>query len=76
MLWVDGVVRGLGLRTQLMVTAETVALSRGCHGAWLDTSSARAEAFYRKLGYRAFGTLENRPGGNLKDTGAFSSASA
>ena len=45
-----------------MAEAETIARSRGCHGAWLDTSSVRAEAFYRKLGYQLFGRLENQSG--------------
>jgi GNAT superfamily N-acetyltransferase len=62
MLWVAEAARGRGLGTRLMARAETEALARGCHGAWLDTSSMRAEAFYRRLGYRPFGMLENRPG--------------
>jgi GNAT superfamily N-acetyltransferase len=62
MLWVAEAVRGRGLGSRLMASAETAALARGCHGAWLDTSSARAETFYRKRGYRPFGMLENRQG--------------
>jgi hypothetical protein len=35
---------------------------RRCHGAWLDTSSVRAERFYGRLGYRPFGALGNGAG--------------
>jgi hypothetical protein len=45
-----------------MAQAEAVARSRGCHGAWLDTSSVRAERFYVRLGYAPFGALQNEAG--------------
>ena len=53
---------GKGWGTRLMAQAEAVARSRGCHGAWLDTSSARAERFYARLGYAPFGVLRNEAG--------------
>ena len=62
MLWVVEALRGQGLGARLMAEAETIARSRGCHGAWLDTSSARAERFYTRLGYESFGVLTNGPG--------------
>jgi GNAT superfamily N-acetyltransferase len=62
MLWVAEALRGQGLGARLMAEAETIARSRGCHGAWLDTSSARAERFYIRLGYEPFGVLMNGPG--------------
>jgi GNAT superfamily N-acetyltransferase len=62
MLWVAEELRGQGFGAGLMAQAETIALSRGCHGAWLDTSSARATRFYTKLGYEPFGVLTNGPG--------------
>jgi predicted N-acetyltransferase YhbS len=62
LLWVADGERGHGLGTRLMAQAEAAARSRGCHGAWLDTSSARAEQFYARLGYAPFGTLQNEPG--------------
>lgn len=62
MLWVAERERGHGLGTRLMAQAEAVARSRGCHGAWLDTSSARAERFYARLGYAPFGVLQNEAG--------------
>jgi predicted N-acetyltransferase YhbS len=62
MLWVAEALRGQGLGARLMAEAETIARSRGCHGAWLDTSSARAERFYTRLGYEPFAVLMNGPG--------------
>ena len=62
MLWVAEELRCQGLGARLMAEAETIARSRGCHGAWLDTSSARAERFYTRLGYVPFGVLKNGPG--------------
>lgn len=59
MLWVAEAVRRQGLGRRLMQVAETEALRRGCHGAWLDTSSDRARQFYVTLGYEQFGLLEN-----------------
>jgi GNAT superfamily N-acetyltransferase len=58
-LWVAETGRGRGLGARMMAKAEAEALSRGCHHAWLDTSSARAEGFYRRLGYELFGALDN-----------------
>jgi len=62
MLWIAEELRGRGFGARLMAKAETIARSRGCHGAWLDTSSARAERFYIRLGYAPFGVLANGPG--------------
>jgi predicted N-acetyltransferase YhbS len=62
MLWVAEELRSQGFGARLMAEAETIALSRGCHGAWLDTSSVIAEQFYIRLGYAAFGVLANGPG--------------
>lgn len=61
-LWVSEAARGKGIGAKLMAEAEEMARDRGCHGAWLDTSSARAELFYARLGYERFGVLENGPG--------------
>jgi len=61
-LWVAEGLRFQGLGARIMRLAEEEVLSRGCHGAWLDTSSQRARNFYAKLGYEIFGTLENREG--------------
>ncbi len=58
-LWVVESERGRGLGARMMAVAEAQAAARGCHHAWLDTSSARAEDFYRRLGYEPFGALQN-----------------
>lgn len=62
MLWVTQGMRGYGLGSRLMAHAEALAQAKGCHAAWLDTSSRNAERFYIRLGYAPFGILENRDG--------------
>lgn len=61
-LWVRPDRRGAGLGTAMMAAAEREGRARGCHGAWLDTSSEAARRFYGRLGYAAFGALRNGPG--------------
>jgi len=61
-LWVQQEMRCHGLGTSLMTKAEALARLRGCHGAWLDTSSVDAERFYARLGYTPFGVLQNLGG--------------
>jgi GNAT superfamily N-acetyltransferase len=61
-LWVAEQVRRRGLGSRLMIQAEALARARGCHDAWLDTSSADAERFYTRLGYKQFGVLQNAEG--------------
>jgi GNAT superfamily N-acetyltransferase len=67
MLWVGKELRGQGFGARLMAEAEAIARSGGCHGAWLDTSSPRAERFYIRLGYEPFGVLTNGPGEQPQD---------
>ena len=55
--------RGQGIGTQLMQLAETEAVTRGCHSAWLDTFEFQARGFYERLGYSCFGELPNYPVG-------------
>ena len=47
-----------------MKRAETYAVERACTDSFLDNFSFEARAFYDKLGYRVFGTLENHPVGH------------
>jgi GNAT superfamily N-acetyltransferase len=61
-LWVSDALRGRGIGRKLMSDAETRALERGCHSAWVDTFSFQAPGFYRKLGYEPFGELAYPPG--------------
>ena len=58
-LWVEMNCRGSGVGRSLMEHAELSAMTRGCHGAWLDTSSAAAHKVYMSLGYETFGELHN-----------------
>jgi ribosomal protein S18 acetylase RimI-like enzyme len=62
-LWVDEGMRHHGLGRQLMQQAEQEACQRGCRYARLATSNFQAPAFYEKLGYILYGTLENCPPG-------------
>lgn len=58
--------RRAGLGRRLMALAEAEALQRGCHGAWLDTHEFQARGFYEKLGYTAFGRLDDYPAGQAR----------
>lgn len=51
--------RGQGLGTLMVQKAEALARGRGCRYAYVDTMSYQAPAFYRKLGYRRAGMLED-----------------
>ncbi|SRR5579885_3001821 len=63
MIWVDERLRQQGLGRRLMEQAEREAYQRGCRYARLATSNFQAPAFYQKLGYVLYGTLENCPPG-------------
>ncbi len=63
-LWVDDALRGQGIGRALMAHAESHARAKGCHDAWLDTFQARG--FYERIGYVAFGELENYPQGHSR----------
>ena len=55
--------RGKGYATKLMTAIEQLAAQRGCLDSYLDTFSFQAQPLYEKLGYKVFGTLENRSRG-------------
>ena len=61
LVWVRPDHRGRGLARQLVELAEAEARSRGCHSVLLDSYSFQAAGMYEKLGYRAFGRLQNYP---------------
>ncbi len=63
LLFVPDALRGRGVGSDLMTRAETEALTRGCHSAWLDTFEFQARGFYERLGYTCFGELPNYPAG-------------
>jgi GNAT superfamily N-acetyltransferase len=55
--------RGRGIGTELMSRAESEAIVRRCHSAWLDTFEWQARGFYERLGYSCFGELNDYPRG-------------
>jgi hypothetical protein len=48
----------------MLLAAEAEALRRGCPGAWLSTFTFQARGFYERLGYSAFGTVDDYPPGH------------
>jgi GNAT superfamily N-acetyltransferase len=62
-LWLPESLRGRDLGTTIMRRAEEHAWSEDCLGVFLDTFEYQALAFYEKLGYELFGTLDGFPPG-------------
>ncbi|MBI0433145.1 GNAT family N-acetyltransferase [Roseomonas sp. KE0001] len=58
--------RGGGLGAALLARAEAEARARGCVGAWLDSYSFQAPAFYRRQGYTEFGHVPDNPPGHTR----------
>ncbi|GIU18424.1 MULTISPECIES: N-acetyltransferase [unclassified Shewanella] len=50
-LWVDESLRGQRIGQQLLTEAESIARTRGCQSAILDTLNFQAKPFYQALGY-------------------------
>lgn len=63
LLFVPEALRSKGIGAELMSRAEREAMSRGCHGAWLDTFEFQARGFYERLGYTSFAQLPEYPPG-------------
>ena len=63
LLVVPANLRGRGVGTEIMQLTEREAMSRGCHGAWLDTFEFQARGFYERIGYECFGELPSYPKG-------------
>ena len=55
--------RGRGLGSALVRTAEAEARTIGCVGMQVDTFSFQAQPFYERLGFTVFGVQENFPPG-------------
>jgi ribosomal protein S18 acetylase RimI-like enzyme len=62
-IWIEESARRSGLGRRLMAEAEQEARRRGCRYARVITSDFQAPGFYRRIGYRDYGTLENCPPG-------------
>jgi GNAT superfamily N-acetyltransferase len=63
LLFVPDLLRGRGIGAELMSRAESEAIVRGCHSAWLDTFEFQDRGFYERLGYICFGQLNDYPPG-------------
>ena len=66
LLWVSDALRGYGVGSELMRTAEGVARARGCVGLYLDTIDFQARPFYERMGLEVFGILEDYPPGHTR----------
>jgi GNAT superfamily N-acetyltransferase len=66
LFWLDESARRDGNGSRMLAMAEQEALRRGCHHAHLDTLDFQAPAFYEKLGYTLWGTLEDLPLGHQR----------
>lgn len=66
LLFVPDEARGTGLGRSIMAKAEAIARERGCIGIWLDTYSFQAPGFYEKLGFKAFGQVDDQPPGEIR----------
>jgi len=60
-LWVAPSHREKKLGSQLLRKAEQEGRRLGCRAAYLSTFSFQAKPFYRKHGYRVFGSLKGFP---------------
>jgi GNAT superfamily N-acetyltransferase len=63
LMWIPDELRGRGLGQRLLAAIEAEARRRGAKHAFLDTFSFQAPEFYRKQGYRLFGSLPGFPSG-------------
>lgn len=66
MVFVPEALRGRGFGARLMNLAEEEAVRRGCHAAWLETTSFLDPGFYVRRGYRVFAQLEDYPPGHRR----------
>jgi ribosomal protein S18 acetylase RimI-like enzyme len=65
-LWVDEKHRNKGIGKKLVAQAQEIAIQKKCVGIYLYTYNFQSPIFYKKLGFRVFGELENFCDGNSK----------
>ncbi len=63
-VWVHERYRGQGLGRQLLRSAETEAVARGCVRIVLATHSFQAPGFYERIGYQRKYAIEENPEGH------------
>ena len=66
LFWLPEPLRGAGLGSEILASAEAEARARGCVDVWLDSFSFQAPGFYQRHGYRSFGTLDDYPPGQRR----------
>ncbi|MET3926813.1 GNAT family N-acetyltransferase [Devosia sp. 2618] len=65
-LWLAEDLRGQGLAARLLAMADSEAIKRGCHGAYIDSFSPTAIDVYQRAGYVEFGRLNDFPPGRTR----------
>ena len=65
-VWVAEGLRGRGVGSGILTTAEKAALEGGCRAVLLDTLSFQAPAFYEKRGYVRIGVVDDYRGGTQR----------
>src|SRR5262245_22344058 len=66
LFWIADEFRGKGFGSKIIQAAEKEARKRGVKNAYVDTFSFQAPGFYKKLGYREFGKLNDFPAGHSR----------
>lgn len=61
LFWIDEAYRGAGYGEALLTMAEQAARDYGARGVYLGTMSVQAPGFYRRMGYRECGRMEDYP---------------
>ncbi len=62
--WLSEGLRGSGIGSELMTSAEKFAKENGCQKALVETTSWQAKPFYEKVGYKHIATIPDRPKGH------------
>ncbi len=65
-LAVSEAARGKGIGRQLIERIEALARDKGKVGIWLDTYSFQAPDFYRKMGFKDVGRIDEYPRGEAR----------